>query len=134
MSCLVSLALHQFHLCGADKTFAFFLLPLKKKIFFQKNLLQTEFNWCVCVCACMYACVCVCVCVCLCVCVCVCVCVCACWCLLADVSFDCVLVHCFVMGYVLLFGEIAHTRVHYSCHKNSHLHCCHCAAFVCLPW
>ena len=27
--------------------------------------------------------------------------------------FDCALVLCFVMGYVLQFGEIAHKRVHY---------------------
>ena len=32
---------------------------------------------------------------------------------LGEVCFDCVLVLCFVMGYVLQFGEIAHKRVHY---------------------
>ena len=30
-----------------------------------------------------------------------------------EVCFDCVLVLCFVMGYVLKFGEIANKRVHY---------------------
>jgi len=30
-----------------------------------------------------------------------------------DICFDCVLVLCFVMSYVLQSGEIAHTRVHY---------------------
>ena len=53
----------------------------------------------------------------MCVCVCVCVCVrarahvcvfarvCVCVCLRAEVCFDCVLVHCFVMGYVLQFKD-----------------------------
>ena len=34
-------------------------------------------------------------------------------CVLAEVCFDCVLILCFVMGYVLQFGEMAHKRVHY---------------------
>ena len=33
-------------------------------------------------------------------------------CMLAEVCFDCVLVLCIVIGYVFLFGEIAHKRVH----------------------
>ena len=33
-------------------------------------------------------------------------------CALAEVCFDCVLVLCIVTGYVFLFGEIAHKRVH----------------------
>ena len=37
-----------------------------------------------------------------------------CVCVLVEACFDCVLVsHCFVMGYVLQFGETAHKRVYY---------------------
>ena len=39
-------------------------------------------------------------------CVCVCVCVCVCMHMLTCVCFDCVLVLCFVAGYVFQFGEI----------------------------
>ena len=59
----------------------------------------------------------------MCVCVCVCVracvrararlCVSMCARALAKVCFDCVLVLCFVMGYMLQFGEIADKIVHY---------------------
>ena len=68
----------------------------------------------VCVCVCVWCGVLCCVCVCCVyvhVCVCVCVCVRACTCV--EVCFDCVLVLCFVMGYVLQFGKIAHRRVHF---------------------
>ena len=49
--------------------------------------------------------------VCVCVCACVCVHVCVCACARASL-FGCSIL-CFVMGYVLQFGEIAHKRVHY---------------------
>ena len=35
-----------------------------------------------------------------------------CVCILKEVCFDCVVVLCFVMGYVLQFGETAHKRAH----------------------
>ena len=47
-----------------------------------------------------------------CVCVCV-VCVCVCVCVHVLTFVLTVWVLCFVMGYVLQFGEIAHRRVHY---------------------
>ena len=55
--------------------------------------------------------VCVCVCACVRAHVCACVCMHVCACLLTEACFDCALF--FVMGYVLLFGETAHTRVQY---------------------
>ena len=58
------------------------------------------------------------VCVCVFMSVCAFVCVCVSTCVRAharaEVCLDCVLVLCFVMGYVFQFGEIAHKRVHYS--------------------
>ena len=58
-----------------------------------------------CVCACVRACVCMPACMCACMCVCVCLCG---WYLYAhaQVCFNCVLVLCFVTGYVLQLGEI----------------------------
>ena len=61
------------------------------------KLVLTVFSSCVCVC------VCVCVCECVCVCVCVCVCDCVYACRLVEACFDCVLVICFIMGFVLQF-------------------------------
>ena len=35
-----------------------------------------------------------------------------------EVCFDCVLVLCFAMGYVLQFGEMAHKREHHCYHQR----------------
>ena len=51
---------------------------------------------------------------------------CACAHELVQVCVDCVLVLCFVMEYVLQFGETAHTKVHYyNTHIDVHTSCAH---------
>ena len=76
----------------------------RKNIIFQISPFQTM-RACVRACVPVSACVCVCVCVRACV-VCVCACVRACARASVCVCVDCVLALCFVMGYVLMFGEI----------------------------
>ena len=67
---------------------------------------QTDVNMHTCVCVCMRACMCVHACMHVCMHVCVCGCLCG-WYLYAhaQVCFSCVLVLCFVTGYVLHLGE-----------------------------
>ena len=47
-------------------------------------------------------------------------CMCVCVCLLAEVCFDC-FVLCFVMGYVLQFGETSHKRLCYHMYRNAYI-------------